>query len=74
MSIIGHPIVGDDKYDGHVNLPAENMDNKLHLHSRRLILPHPFKRGEKLDVTAPLPPHMRTTWDLLGLNAERYGN
>lgn len=74
MSIIGHPIVGDDKYEGNVNLPAENMDNKLHLHSRRLILPHPFMRGEKLDVTAPLPPHMRTTWDLLGLDADRYDN
>ncbi|MEQ8826107.1 MAG: RluA family pseudouridine synthase [Filomicrobium sp.] len=72
MSIINHPIVGDDKYDGHVNLPAENMANKLHLHSRRLILPHPFEPGQKLDVTAPLPPHMLETWDLLGFDAERF--
>lgn len=72
MSIIGHPIVGDEKYDGHVKLPAENMENKLHLHSRRLVLPHPFQTGEKLDVTAPLPPHMLKTWELLGLDAERY--
>jgi len=72
MSIIGHPIVGDDKYEGHINLPAENMVNKLHLHSRRLMLPHPFVPGEKLDVSAPVPPHMLETWELLGLDPARY--
>ena len=72
MSIIGHPIVGDNKYEGHINLPAENMVNKLHLHSRRLMLPHPFVPGEKLDVSAPLPPHMLETWELLGLDPARY--
>ena len=72
MSIIGHPIVGDDKYEGHISLPAENMVNKLHLHSRRLMLPHPFVSGEKLDVSAPMPPHMLETWELLGLDPARY--
>lgn len=72
MSIIGHPIVGDDKYEGHINLPAENMVNKLHLHSRRLMLPHPFVPGDKLDISAPLPPHMLETWELLGLDPARY--
>ena len=72
MSIIGHPIVGDDKYEGHISLPAENMVNKLHLHSRRLMLPHPFVPGEKLDVSAPMPPHMLETWELLGLDPARY--
>lgn len=72
MSIIGHPIVGDEKYDGHLKLPAENMENKLHLHSRRLMLPHPFEPGKKLDVTAPLPPHMLNTWELLGLDREKF--
>ena len=72
MSIIGHPIVGDNKYEGHINLPAENMVNKLHLHSRRLMLPHPFVPGEKLDVSAPVPPHMLETWELLGLDPARY--
>jgi 23S rRNA pseudouridine955/2504/2580 synthase len=67
MSIIGHPIVGDDKYEGHIS-----MVNKLHLHSRRLMLPHPFVSGEKLDVSAPMPPHMLETWELLGLDPARY--
>jgi len=71
MSIIGHPIVGDNKYEGGMDLPAENMEAKLHLHARRLIIPHPSGRG-KIDVSAPLPPHMLRTWDLLGLDADRY--
>lgn len=72
MATIGHPIVGDNKYEGDKNLPAENMDNKLHLHARRLIIPHPISGHPKIDVTAPLPDHMRRTWELLGLDADRY--
>ncbi|MDX2306738.1 MAG: RluA family pseudouridine synthase [Hyphomicrobium sp.] len=71
MSIIGHPIVGDSKYEGGLDLPAENMEAKLHLHARRLVIPHPTSK-EKIDVTAPLPPHMTRTWELLGLNATKY--
>jgi 23S rRNA pseudouridine955/2504/2580 synthase len=71
MALIGHPIVGDNKYGGNENLPAEQIDNKLHLHARRLVLPHPFTDG-KIDVTAPLPEHMKKTWDILSLDADRY--
>jgi 23S rRNA pseudouridine955/2504/2580 synthase len=71
MHLIGHPIVGDNKYEGDQNLPAENMANKLHLHARRLIIPHP-REPRKIDVTAPLPEHMRATFDLLGLDVDRF--
>ncbi len=71
MAMIGHPIVGDNKYGGDTDLPAEQIEYKLHLHARRLVLPHPYSGG-KIDVTAPLPEHMKKTWELLGLNAERY--
>ncbi len=71
MALIGHPIVGDNKYGGDTDLPAEQMVPQLHLHARRLVLPHPFTGG-KIDVTAPLPEHMETTWELLGLDAKRY--
>lgn len=71
MALIGHPIVGDNKYDGDKNMPAENMDNRLHLHARRLILPHPFEKN-KIDVTAPLPDHMLRSWELLGLDARQF--
>ncbi|MDX2258003.1 MAG: RluA family pseudouridine synthase [Hyphomicrobiaceae bacterium] len=72
MALIGHPILGDNKYEGDTGLPAENMEVKLHLHARRLVLPHPLVPGVKLDVTAPLPAHMRASFDLLGLDAERW--
>jgi 23S rRNA pseudouridine955/2504/2580 synthase len=71
MALIGHPIVGDNKYEGDCNMPAENIEAKLHLHARRLVIPHPAG-GRKIDVTAPLPEHMRRTWELLGLDADRY--
>lgn len=71
MALIGHPIVGDNKYGGDKDMPAEQIAAKLHLHARRLVLPHPYGGG-KIDVTAPLPDHMRATWELLGLDAERY--
>ncbi len=70
MAIIGTPIVGDQKYEGDKNLPVEGLDLKLHLHARRLIVPR--VQGETLDISAPLPEHMRATWDLLGLDAARY--
>ena len=33
----------------------------------------PRKNGV-VDVTAPLPPHMRETWNLFGFDPERYDN
>ena len=71
MAHIGHPIVGDPKYFQIENweLPG-GLQNRLHLLARRIVIPHP--RGGTVDVTAPLPPHMQQTWNLLGLDAARY--
>jgi len=71
MAHISHPIVGDPKYFSKENweLPG-GMQNKLHLLARRIAVPHP--RGGTVDVTAPLPPHMQQSWNLLGLDAARY--
>lgn len=71
MDLIGHPIVGDNKYKCEVNFAEGVIEPKLHLHARRLIIPHPVT-GDKIDVTAPLPEHMRTTWMNLGLDPDRY--
>ena len=71
MALIGHPILGDDKYEGDKVPPLLGLEAKLHLHARRLALPHPFDK-HKLDVTAPLPPHMRASFAALGLDWERY--
>jgi 23S rRNA pseudouridine955/2504/2580 synthase len=70
--MIGHAIVGDSKYEGDKVLADSGIETKLHLHARRLIIPHPVAGEPRIDVTAPLPPHMRKTWDLLGLDAERF--
>ncbi|HTH34234.1 MAG TPA: RluA family pseudouridine synthase [Xanthobacteraceae bacterium] len=71
MAHINHPIVGDPKYFSRENwqLPG-GMQNRLHLLARRIAVPHP--RGGVIGVTAPLPPHMQQSWNLLGLDAKRY--
>jgi 23S rRNA pseudouridine955/2504/2580 synthase len=77
---IGHPIIGDPKY-GHrredeqrrrdaVLAVPDDVERKLHLLARRLVLPHP--RGGTLDVTAPLPPHMRKSFEKFGFDAKQY--
>jgi 23S rRNA pseudouridine955/2504/2580 synthase len=68
---IKHPIVGDPKYFDKENweLPG-GLQNRLHLLARRIAVPHP--RGGVIDATAPLPPHMQQSWNLLGFDASRY--
>ena len=69
---IGHPIIGDTKYFNVENweLPG-GLQNRLHLLARRIVMPHPD--GGVLDVTAPLPPHMKQSWAVLGFD-ERSGD
>jgi 23S rRNA pseudouridine955/2504/2580 synthase len=74
---IGHPIIGDPKYTNELaandprhtdpmrSIPQE-VERKLHLLARHLILPHP--KGGMIDVTAPLPAHMQKTFDLFGFD------
>jgi 23S rRNA pseudouridine955/2504/2580 synthase len=69
MAHIGTPIFGDEKYGGNAGMP-EGMSKRLHLHARRIVFPHP--RGGTVDVTAPLPPHMRDTWAMFGFDPDRY--
>ena len=71
MAHIEHPILGDPKYFNKENwrLPG-GLQNRLHLLARRIVIPHP--RGGVIDVTAPLPPHMLQSWNLLGLEADRF--
>jgi 23S rRNA pseudouridine955/2504/2580 synthase len=71
MAHVGNPIVGDPKYFNIENweLPG-GIQNRLHLLARRIAVPHP--RGGIIDVSAPLPPHMEQSWNLLGFDAKRY--
>jgi 23S rRNA pseudouridine955/2504/2580 synthase len=71
MAHVGNPIIGDPKYFNIENYEFPGgMQNKLHLLARRIAVPHP--RGGVIDVSAPLPPHMEQSWNLLGFDAKRY--
>ncbi|MBU2531985.1 MAG: RluA family pseudouridine synthase, partial [Alphaproteobacteria bacterium] len=71
MDILGHPIIGDNKYPSAPIFADGEIDEMLHLHARRLVIPHPVL-ATTIDVTAPLPDHMRRTWQTLGLDPDRY--
>jgi 23S rRNA pseudouridine955/2504/2580 synthase len=68
---MGCPLLGDYKYSRNQGLLEElpELPNMLHLHSRRIIMPHPMT-GKKLDITAPLDPVMRRTWKFFNFNPE----
>ncbi len=76
---IGAPILGDAAYGttrgpadperaGQNSALVEGLNQHLHLHARRLVLPHPA--GGTLAVEAPLPPHMEATFRTLGFTAQ----
>lgn len=66
---IGCPILGDRKYGGEEASLAAVADSqrRLHLHARRLTLPHPSGKGE-LKVQAEPPPHFRRTVEAFGFS------
>ncbi|MGZ8401241.1 MAG: RluA family pseudouridine synthase [Methyloceanibacter sp.] len=66
MAILGNPIMGDEKYPSSAELP-QGVENRLHLHARRISFPHPSGEGV-VDVTAPLPAHMRQSFALFGFD------
>ena len=71
---IGAPILGDVKYaqpdqNGAFGATVAGLPEALHLHARRLVLPHPA--GGILEVEADLPAHMRETFRTLGFTAPK---
>ena len=67
---LGSPILGDGKYAGGAAfISKHDLPRQLHLHARRLRLPHPSGKGW-IDVTAPLPAHMKKTWAFFGFSAK----
>jgi 23S rRNA pseudouridine955/2504/2580 synthase len=71
MAELGTPILGDPRYFRLENWQApEGLGQGLHLHARRLSLP--LRAGGTLDISAPLPAHMLTTFAALGFDPERY--
>lgn len=71
MAQLGTPIIGDPRYFNIENWePAPGLGEGLHLHARRIALP--LRNGKRLDISAPLPPHMQQSFDALGFDADRY--
>jgi 23S rRNA pseudouridine955/2504/2580 synthase len=67
---LGTPILGDGKYAGATAfIGRDDLPRQLHLHARRLTIPHPTRKGV-IDVTAPLPEHMKKTWAFFGFASE----
>jgi 23S rRNA pseudouridine955/2504/2580 synthase len=71
MAELGNPIIGDPRYFNIQNWQApEELGRGLHLHARRIALP--LRNGRVLDVSAPLPPHMLHTFNVLGFDPDRF--
>ncbi|MDP1731992.1 MAG: RluA family pseudouridine synthase [Devosia sp.] len=71
MAQLGTPIIGDPRYFNIENWEgAPGLGEGLHLHARRIALP--LRDGKRLDISAPLPPHMQQSFDALGFDANRY--
>lgn len=66
LSSLGTPIVGDFKYGGVTAKGKGAIADKLHLHARSIDIARPD--GGRLQVVAPLPPHMLKSWELLGFD------
>lgn len=71
MEEIGNAIVGDPKYPGRRE-PMNGLAEGLHLHARALVIPR--KKGKPLELVAPIPPHMKKTFDALGFLLEEAGD
>ena len=71
MAQLGTPIIGDPRYFNIENWQgAPGLSYGLYLHARRIAIP--LRNGERLDVSAPLPPHMRHSVETLGFDPDRY--
>jgi 23S rRNA pseudouridine955/2504/2580 synthase len=66
LAAIGHPIVGDSKYPAPAFEQATappGQSSLLHLLARGLTFRHP--KGHRLTIQAPLPTHMRVSFEQL---------
>ena len=70
MEALGTPILGDGKYGGQeAFISGEEIEKKLHLHAREIDVP-----GAGARVKAPLPDHMKTTFQLFGFDGSDWLN
>lgn len=71
-ALLGTPIQGDGKYGGiEAFLTGQGVSKKLHLHARAIRMPHPA--SGVIEVVAPLPPHIETTFSFFGFDERQAG-
>lgn len=63
-------ILGDEKYKSRREVP-HGLAPGLHLHARALIVPR--GAGKPVTIVAPLPPHMKETFETLGFLEQEAG-
>jgi 23S rRNA pseudouridine955/2504/2580 synthase len=68
LASLGTPIIGDFKYGGVAARGQGALADKLHLHARSIDIARPD--GGRLQVIAPLSPHMIKSWELLGFDPD----
>jgi 23S rRNA pseudouridine955/2504/2580 synthase len=65
LTAVDLPILGDGKYGGRGAF-IDGLANKLHLHAWKIQIDNFF--GVKINIKAPLPDHMKQSFDILGFN------
>jgi 23S rRNA pseudouridine955/2504/2580 synthase len=65
MQAIGHPILADGKYGGREAF-IHGLGDRMHLHARSIYFPDFY--GKRIEVKAPLPPHIKATFTQLGFS------
>ncbi len=81
-ALMGTPIIGDPKYGERkiehehqmIGLDGIDLYKGLHLHARRIMCPHPVKKGQRLDITAPLSPELTKSWKAFGFEVNAKGD
>lgn len=63
-------ILGDTKYQSRREVP-QGLAAGMHLHARALIIPR--TNGKPINIVAPLPPHMKETFEILGFLEQEAG-
>lgn len=63
-------VLGDTKYKSRREVP-QGLAPGMHLHARALIVPR--QTGKPLSIVAPLPPHMKDTFETLGFLEQEAG-
>ncbi|TNE29725.1 MAG: RluA family pseudouridine synthase [Alphaproteobacteria bacterium] len=69
------PLIGDTKYasleeEERFQEVMQEEETPLHLHARRLVVPKSVLGRRALDITAPLPDHMRRTCKKFGFSED----